>query len=1000
MSFYRQLFTRSSRMIIALAVISSSFLYAGVSQAAEPLPVIDPPQSLAQPGGSGTEYSPYRITTCEELRQYGIISFKTSQTNAILLNDLNCPESSTWGNGVGFPGISRINQSGFFDGRGHTISQLHIYYDYETDGQVSWGNGIGFVRNNLGTIRNLTLDGGSLTATFPDDENNWASVGSIVGYNDFGKIYDVHTSMTIATNGNFVGGLVGAMNNQASNSITQSSSTGSITSTSVRAFGSEPQYPDVNQRIGGLIGYIVQYSQGGPPLRDSTISSNWTSSDISATDTYTQCGGFIGYAISESTKYENNFASGTISCTGTGSTIGGFLGYESSTTGLIFKNSFTTSNILATAGTADPFGFTSTSNGFCASRYALSSEGSSQCSARIDPNVNPTYFENNSVNAPLDLFDFSTIWDTQVGLPSLQNAPIASEAPQNFESQRSVDGTSATLSWDAPIDDGGSAVTTYYVRSIRVAQDGVTYTATTATVAGTNHTFDDLGEDYEYLFTVAAINNVGIGVPAYTDPINNRGIHLYYDNGTSLIQSGGTLNLDQNERTYYAVIFPSEYYVETSLDTVKFGFDFENQAIESIEQEESVDSRIEDILNIDYGSGYTPTLVSGAFDESTNTWTGQLYGPDFVILKIVTVPVDNTETIETSCAYIDDASLFGEHAITTVESNSSCLDLNKPIVLSADSSFSSDVPITAGMTVTFMAQVVNSQNYNIDLDIDSNSIAFTMMIIVPPELSYVSIDDRFTLQMTYEDLSVLPPPFSTYFTTNYPGYKIYVVGSNTGQTFDIQLQNLIEIPITFTANADLVSGETSVHYSLSSYFSENGGSGQTAFFTAMSTDPFVSLNEIDDPLFVSDTYEYSVPTDTTTTTTTPPTPTSPTVPTTPPSSTSVTTTLGTKPPPPTSPTVPTTAPLQSPGASDSQSTQSALVKKALSKASPTNSSVKDVAVGKINPRNSILTSPIFIGLFILLILVIIAVVIYEIRSKRNKLKSLVKVPVKADWIRK
>ncbi|MDO5527380.1 MAG: GLUG motif-containing protein [Prevotella sp.] len=81
-----------------------------------------------------------------------------------------------------------------FDGNGHTITGLVVNY--------STGIYAGFIANNHGTVKNLTLKGANVTGT--------TYVGGVVGYNDGGTIENCHVTGESAIKGrNYAGGVVG-----------------------------------------------------------------------------------------------------------------------------------------------------------------------------------------------------------------------------------------------------------------------------------------------------------------------------------------------------------------------------------------------------------------------------------------------------------------------------------------------------------------------------------------------------------------------------------------------------------------------------------------------------------------------------------------------------------------------------------------------------------------------------------------------------------------------
>jgi len=192
---------------------------------------------LRATGGDGSTASPYRIADV-----YGLqgVDKQINNTNYILAGDIDASGTASWNQGAGFAplfGSDELAYSGVFDGGNHAISGLFI--NSSVNNSYS-GSGL-FARMQGGTIRNLAMQGGSVTGG-----NN---VGALVGNNSEGTLSNVTSSMAVSGSSN-VGGLVGANGG----AISIASATGNVTGLA-GGMGSGSVSGDVNgSSIGGLVG--------------------------------------------------------------------------------------------------------------------------------------------------------------------------------------------------------------------------------------------------------------------------------------------------------------------------------------------------------------------------------------------------------------------------------------------------------------------------------------------------------------------------------------------------------------------------------------------------------------------------------------------------------------------------------------------------------------------------------------------------------------------------
>ena len=186
-------------------------------------PVLQENAQDGLPPGLGTEASPYRISTADELKSFrDIVNDVDGNADgnpaayAELMNDIDlssiCNETNPWepiGNGGGTSGGNTFE--GYFDGQGHSVKNLYVT-----------GNGnaglFGYVSTE-GTVKNLGVSGTS-TST---------SGGGVAAIN-FGSIENCSSGVIVTATGSnnvYVGGVV----DQNHGSVTNCYNTGNITVT-------------------------------------------------------------------------------------------------------------------------------------------------------------------------------------------------------------------------------------------------------------------------------------------------------------------------------------------------------------------------------------------------------------------------------------------------------------------------------------------------------------------------------------------------------------------------------------------------------------------------------------------------------------------------------------------------------------------------------------------------------------------------------------------------
>jgi hypothetical protein len=194
------------------------------------------PTAVPFGSGSGTNQDPFTICTAAQL--WALNSIPNSTAHFLITSDINA-------NSLSFP-ISAL--SGTLDGGGHTITNVHQY-------NVNMSNA-GFVGENTGTIKNLTLAGVVIYGT--------ETVGGVAGIN-YGTLDQITISGSVPSSnaGDQVGGIAGVNRGTISNSFTDLSVVG-------------------NDAVGGIVGNF----QGG--LITNVTASGSVSGQL-------HVGGGIGY---------------------------------------------------------------------------------------------------------------------------------------------------------------------------------------------------------------------------------------------------------------------------------------------------------------------------------------------------------------------------------------------------------------------------------------------------------------------------------------------------------------------------------------------------------------------------------------------------------------------------------------------------------------------------------------------------------------------------------
>jgi len=386
--------------------------------------------------GVGTSGSPYRVATCAQLQE---------MTNNLagyykLVSNIDCT-------GTVFTSVGAYTTpfTGNLDGDNHTISNLSV----STSGLFAYTAGA--------TIRNLTISSGTSTGN--------GNQGSFVGYAINSTLSNVHSSMAIAvldpSSAAYIGGLVGAAT--GATSIDSSSYSGTMAG---------------GAYVGGLVGYMGNLST---PTSD-VLSNSLFNGTINLAGIY--AGGAVGILYSGTVS--NVYSSGTINVTGATSYVGGLIGISyrgasnnnfsatyingtGTSIGGIYGTFFVTTNGWNSTRSNDYYDrYRANGNDAYSRNCAADEEGSGNCTAVNTANATPSYFKNNTTNAPLNhaSWNFTTTWQTTASYPTLRNISNFTDQTVPNGGDANGDGTNDSFqAWVASTQSSSSIWSTVEVPS-------------------------------------------------------------------------------------------------------------------------------------------------------------------------------------------------------------------------------------------------------------------------------------------------------------------------------------------------------------------------------------------------------------------------------------------------------------------------------------------------------------------------------------------------------
>jgi len=277
-------------------------------------------QTATAPSGSGTSSDPYQIGTLDNLYWLSQTSTAWSKYSIQTMN-INASSTSLWNSASGFSPIGNNTSkfTGFYNGKGHTITGLYINRS-ATSYVGLFGYTLGAYIDSLGLV-GITISGNEY-------------VGGIVGYNYSSTVSNCYSTGSITGLDSEVGGLVGY--NYFSSTVKNCYSTGNVSG--IHEVGGVVGYNYSNSTVtncyssnnvlggAGYIGGVVGYNYS------STITNCYSIGSVSSSALANACvGGVIG-VNSYSSTVTNCYSTGSVSGTGY---IGGVLGWNSTSSSTI-----------------------------------------------------------------------------------------------------------------------------------------------------------------------------------------------------------------------------------------------------------------------------------------------------------------------------------------------------------------------------------------------------------------------------------------------------------------------------------------------------------------------------------------------------------------------------------------------------------------------------------------------------------------------------------------
>ena len=467
---------------------------------------------------AGTENNPYIIANLANLRWMSEVSHEwwidsLTLVYFIQIADIDAAETENWHSGAGFKPIGHpISPStyprfkGSYDGNGHTISNIHI--NAESDSNITSYIGFFTYLSTQSTIMNLSLENinynviGSYTT----------SIGGIVGEAYLATITNCHTSGTIAftfsgtTYYDWIGGISGSTTE--SSSINYSSSKVNIL----------PTFVGADSFCGGISGMIA----------DSQIYMCYFTGNIGSAASVSpgNAGGLVGRILSGASWIGDSYAKGNIHNM---TYAGGIAGQAPVNGNFTIIRTYAAGNLLNNTTTGGFIGYLSTGEQQCTvqdSFWDIWATGISTAVGYNHPLFPLTLTNSEGWTTPRMTnwgenqylaygWDFDDIWEItpfkNQGYPFFQNSThleLLAPNPDSFTSEAGQ----ITINWLAPIDVGLT------LQGYKLYRDGVLLTETTELT----HTDTDVEYDNIYFYSYSAVYNEG-------ESYKNNTIVVYYD---------------------------------------------------------------------------------------------------------------------------------------------------------------------------------------------------------------------------------------------------------------------------------------------------------------------------------------------------------------------------------------------------------------------------------------------------------------------------------------